>query len=169
MSHVFAEAHIHMYPKNGVFSLPRTDSMALKHQTARASCFRAVKLGALATLALSAILPATAFADITAWGPKNNSCGTWVAERGEPGPKLWQREARVVGFLSGMAEMQSGSDFLQGLDPNAVYIWLDNHCRAHPLDNVATALNKLADERGVKRGGHWPSFRDWHSFRDYFR
>jgi hypothetical protein len=75
---------------------------------------RAVKLGALATLALLVIQAATASADVAVSEPIHRLCGTWVAERGEPGPKLWQREAWVAGFLSGMAEMQSGSDFLEG-------------------------------------------------------
>jgi len=85
---------------------------------------RAVKLRALTTLALLAIVLATASA-VTILRLKNNRCGTCVAERSDlNSPKLWQREVWVLGFLSGMAAMQSGTDCLDGLDEDAVYVCL---------------------------------------------
>ena len=62
---------------------------------------------------------------------------------------LWQIEQWVAGFLSGMAVKQSGSDFLNGLDAEAVFGWLDNYCSAHPLERISNAPLDLASERGM--------------------
>jgi hypothetical protein len=45
---------------------------------------------------------------------------------------------------------RSSSDFLQGLDPEAVFGWLDNHCSANPLEPLPNALVDLALERGMR-------------------
>ena len=56
-----------------------------------------------------------------------------------------------MGFLSGMAAMQTSSDFLKGVEPAAVFGWLDNYCRDHALNEVSDALQALAAERGLPR------------------
>ena len=48
-----------------------------------------------------------------------------------------------------MAVKQSGSDFLNGLDAEAVFGWLDNYCSAHPLERISNAPLDLASERGM--------------------
>jgi hypothetical protein len=123
---------------------------------------RAVKLEALTILALLEILPANLIAvraelpvNIATLEAPNDSCGTWGAERGAPDPTLWQTEWFALGFLSGMAVMQAGTDFLKGLKEEAVYGWLDNYCRAHPLDSLPTALINLSAERGMKPGSNY--------------
>lgn len=101
--------------------------------------------------ALLATLPSAApVADVAILGPPNNSCGSWLSyRRAQGGPMLWQIEQWVAGFLSGMAVKQSGSDFLNGLDAEAVFGWLDNYCSAHPLERISNALLDLASERGM--------------------
>jgi hypothetical protein len=100
---------------------------------------------------LLATLPVAASAAVAILAPPDNSCGSWVALRRDNGPKIWQVEEWAMGFLSGMAVVQSGSNYLEGLDENAIYGWLDNYCSAHPLATLADALKELASERGMRR------------------
>jgi hypothetical protein len=58
-------------------------------------------------------------------------CGTWTDER--------------LGFLSG-SNWTSDIDRLEGHDAKALYGWLDNYCRGHPLDSFPLAVTKLAVE-----------------------
>jgi hypothetical protein len=98
--------------------------MTLKYHAARSSCLRAVKLRALATLALLTFLPATASAEVGILSPPHDACGSWVAQQKNPGSRAGTGDrAWVAGFLSGLA-MQSDTDFLRGLDGDAVYGWL---------------------------------------------
>jgi hypothetical protein len=66
------------------------------------------------------------------------SCGTWTASRREGRallPEQW-----ILGFLSGIGyESEGGDNPLNGVDANAVWAWMDNYCRANPLDDVAKA------------------------------
>ena len=67
------------------------------------------------------------------------SCGSWTAarrDRTRQGP-----EQRVVGFLSGIG--YEGVDereitFWPKWTPMAFRAWVDNYCRAHPLDPIVT-------------------------------
>jgi hypothetical protein len=66
------------------------------------------------------------------------SCGTWT---------VWRRVGRaslpeqwILGFLSGVGYEGGGGDNpLNGVDADAVWAWMDNYCRANPLDHVANA------------------------------
>jgi hypothetical protein len=53
--------------------------------------------------------------------------------------------AWVVGYLSGL-NMRADHDALAEPDLNGLLAWIDNHCRANPLDTVATAAFKLFKE-----------------------
>jgi hypothetical protein len=50
-------------------------------------------------------------------------------------------EQWVIGFLSGIGYegIGQGDDTLAGVDANGVWTWVDNYCRAHPLDQIVTA------------------------------
>ncbi len=105
---------------------------------------------AAALAGLLTALPAVSSArDVAILAPPNNSCGSWVSHRRAPRPMLAQYEQWVLGFVSGIAVTQMSTDFLKGLDPAAVYGWLDNYCRAHPLEPLPNALQDLAQERGA--------------------
>src|SRR5215469_12180966 len=61
------------------------------------------------------------------------SCGGYTAER--VSNRGQQYEFWALGFLSGVNWLgNSDSDFLKGLDGNAVWAWMDNYCREHPLE-----------------------------------
>ena len=76
------------------------------------------------------------------------SCGTWSAERKTQTTWLYAGNW-VLGFMSGAAAALN-RDFLDGLDSEAVFAWIDGYCRAHPLARVADAANRLLEERSRK-------------------
>jgi hypothetical protein len=45
-----------------------------------------------------------------------------------------------LGFLSGIGyEGEEVIDPLMGLDPQAVWAWVDDYCQAHPVEKIAAA------------------------------
>jgi hypothetical protein len=73
------------------------------------------------------------------------SCGLWVQESGkksifEMGFKGW-----LVGYLSGMASM-SNDNILQGVDNDSIFLWMENYCRTHPLEDVSDGGEALFNE-----------------------
>jgi hypothetical protein len=76
------------------------------------------------------------------------SCGTWSAERKTQ--TVWLYGGNwVLGFMSGAASALN-RDFLDGLDSEAVFAWIDGYCRTHPLARVADAATGLLEERSRK-------------------
>jgi hypothetical protein len=72
------------------------------------------------------------------------SCGKWVQQRSLPQhPARAQDEAWIAGYLSGINIAASSGDLLRGLDDEAIYSWMDNYCRSHPLEGIADAAEKL--------------------------
>jgi hypothetical protein len=77
-------------------------------------------------------------------GPIQNSCGTWTQMRNTQQAQAY--EYWVLGFLSGANFHEGNTDFLQGLDINAAKAWMDNYCRAKPLDTLTVAMVALMQE-----------------------
>jgi hypothetical protein len=79
-----------------------------------------------------------------------SSCGGWTWYR-DHGPED-DSEAWVLGYLSGAAfGTWSGLnpirlDPLKGVDGAAVFAWIDNYCRAHPLDPFEKAVIAFVKE-----------------------
>jgi hypothetical protein len=72
-------------------------------------------------------------------GEGTETCGSWLQYRSRA-PMSFVQEAWVRGFLTGMNAAQSEkNDVGKGSDPAAENLWMDNYCRAHPLDTVYTA------------------------------
>lgn len=67
------------------------------------------------------------------------SCGSWTQERHDGQNFLY--EQWVLGFLSGVG-WAGGSNYnpLEGLDYNAVTLWMDNYCKSRPLESIVSAL-----------------------------
>jgi len=72
-------------------------------------------------------------------------CGTWTDERSKNTNVAWAMQNWALGFLSG-SNWTSDIDLLEGHDAKALYGWLDNYCRDHPLDSFPLAVTKLAVE-----------------------
>jgi hypothetical protein len=71
-------------------------------------------------------------------------CGKWMERKGD-GYASVANEAWLGGALSGIA-MISNNDFIKGTDAASLYLWMDNYCQAHPLDDVADGAMALAAE-----------------------
>lgn len=76
-------------------------------------------------------------------GMGNSSCGTWISARPH-GSSSWQSlgfEQWVLGFLTGISAMgfMTKLDPLNGVDGEAIWAWMDNYCKAHPLENIGNA------------------------------
>jgi hypothetical protein len=74
----------------------------------------------------------------------HNSCGEWLEERAI-GHGNQAYEGWILGFLTG-ANAFSDEDFLEQTDSHSVWAWVDNYCRAQPLDSLAQAVIKLRHE-----------------------
>jgi hypothetical protein len=70
-----------------------------------------------------------------------SSCGAWTADRRNPsGVAALEDSQWVVGFLSGMGFVHANDDDpLVGVDAEAVLAWIDNYCRAKPLEKIEHA------------------------------
>jgi hypothetical protein len=83
-------------------------------------------------------------------GYADQSCGFWTKERSKRtsfdkiGMQSW-----ATGYLSGanaVSKAASNSDFLKGVDGDAVWAWLDNNCKRNPLEKFPEAVLKLLTE-----------------------
>jgi hypothetical protein len=78
-----------------------------------------------------------------------DSCGSWTANRPAYTPgglatqsfqNALQDQAWVLGFLSGIGFVaKNGADPLDGVDAEGVWAWIDNYCRAHPIEVLGQA------------------------------
>jgi hypothetical protein len=76
-------------------------------------------------------------------GPGASSCGTWTADHATPNPMAkFLDEMWVLGFLAGVGD-STPLNPLQGLDANAVTVWVGDYCNAHPLDTILKASESL--------------------------
>ena len=75
----------------------------------------------------------------------HTTCGSWTdvrATKRSPAMQFW-----ALGFVSSWNVLgNTGNDALKGLDANALWAWLDNHCRSQPLEPFFTAVVTLTLE-----------------------
>jgi hypothetical protein len=62
------------------------------------------------------------------------SCGKWTEDLAYPPYRLY-RQIWLEGFLSGAAA-GTGEDVLKVSDRQSITLWMDNYCRANPLNSV---------------------------------
>jgi hypothetical protein len=85
------------------------------------------------------------------------SCGVWIDERSHGDSKSALdssvSQTWLMGFLSGIA-VGLGEDFLKDApDGASLYLWMDNYCRAHPLNSIGDGGMDLALELVAKKKG----------------
>jgi hypothetical protein len=73
------------------------------------------------------------------------SCGAWLEARRTRSANSWTLQAWVLGYVSGVNSV-GGDDFLEAPDAEAIFAWLDNYCRQHPLEKLQKASNMLISE-----------------------
>ena len=82
------------------------------------------------------------------------SCDSYTTERTFP-TRGQQLQYWALGFLSGVnISGSAGTDFLEPIDGQAVWAWLDNYCRDHPLDEFPGAIKALVRELVARRAQH---------------
>jgi hypothetical protein len=92
----------------------------------------------LATLVILASGAADGRPEYTMIGQGQLTCGAWSEHRDTKSASSLQQW--MLGFLSGAGFVGSPkTDPLQGVDGLGVFAWVDNYCRGHPLDTIATA------------------------------
>jgi hypothetical protein len=81
------------------------------------------------------------------FGVGGDSCAVWIdarAKRNTSSHGSW-----VLGYVSALNlwnVIGQRKDALKNTDGPAIYLWIDNYCRANPLENIATAAGALARE-----------------------
>lgn len=81
---------------------------------------------------------------------ESDNCEAWVANH-TPARKYW-----VFGYLSGLNAAWGGSyrspaDVLARIDnEEQVMVWMDNHCRHHPLDSLQKSAHQFYRELAVR-------------------
>lgn len=81
-------------------------------------------------------------------------CGSWInAKENNKEIRLLAYEGWLSGFLSGVA-LQANIDALKDTNSESMFLWVDNYCRANPLDDLSTAglllFIELANKKGLK-------------------
>jgi hypothetical protein len=73
-------------------------------------------------------------------GHGTRSCSSWTIDRRAPSITKIADEAWILGFLSGVgATSDLALNPLKDVDSNDVFVWIDNYCRAHPLEDIEKA------------------------------
>lgn len=84
----------------------------------------------------------------TLWLEGVPDCGQWVAARNDNQSVFF--ESFAVGLLTGMV-LGSRIEVWQAngayMSRDQLYLFVDNYCRAHPLNRIAEALVALTNER----------------------
>jgi hypothetical protein len=103
-------------------------------------------------LTVAAIMLVAASLDASAqsriiFGEAGTTCRTWTQARQTKSRKAGLSAQWVAGYLSGSnVEADHPADVLVGTNFDGLMAWIDNYCRANPLDLVGTAALKLFDE-----------------------
>ena len=106
----------------------------------------------LACLVLAVVLAISA-AEVQAGkynliGEGRQSCGSWTTsarEFGEGRPVIRAGQTHleqvqwVLGLLSGIGKFTQNYNPLHAADAAGVLVWIDNYCRAHPLEKIEAA------------------------------
>ena len=75
-------------------------------------------------------------------GVGSKSCGTWTQVRhGRKNLGVAAYQNWVTGFLTAANKSQT-NDILKDADADALWTWVDNYCRTHPLDTISTAESR---------------------------
>ena len=82
-------------------------------------------------------------------GDGGQSCGAWTEERARDSRSSEYMKVWVLGYVSGV-NMHMGDNYPNiiggGVDASAIWAWIDNYCRAHPLEIIQGAAIKLVEE-----------------------
>ena len=80
---------------------------------------------------------------VMVFGSGTASCGSWMLSRNN-----YENDAWIFGFLTAynMYLVKRGTTISAGTDASGPIGWVDNYCRAHPLDSIFDAAVRLVEE-----------------------
>lgn len=88
-----------------------------------------------AVLLLVGLLVSTGATAVSTMG--NTSCGRWVKDRSASSLRdQLAGDSWLIGYLNGVAAW-SDVDILNQVDGESLMLWMDNYCKANPLESVA--------------------------------
>ena len=101
-----------------------------------------------AALILASLLMASSTSPTSAQrvaiGEGIKSCGTWTKERQVKSQASHMFATWVLGYASGANwRAYPDPDFLAEPDAEGILAWVDNYCRAHPIDTIGKASEEL--------------------------
>lgn len=78
------------------------------------------------------------------------SCGDWVESRqSHPSTAELANKSWLMGYMTGMADglpSEVAPNLLGETDGDSLVVWMDNYCKAHPLENVLLGGQELTTE-----------------------
>jgi len=77
------------------------------------------------------------------------TCGAWTTDEDPNGRVRQTRAAWILGYLS-RASYDHAGDMLDPVDAPAIEAWIDNYCKAHPLDRLSRAAEALEVELAAR-------------------
>ncbi len=85
------------------------------------------------------------------YGAGTKSCGSWTRERSTEvmSPLRVNMEAWILGFLTGAGWMEQ-LELGEG-DAEGKFAWIDNYCKAKPLDSIDSAAAGLVAVLALKK------------------
>lgn len=111
-------------------------------------------MAAAAAIALVATLTAGhASANGMAYGYGAQGCGKFVEATDQKKAGDSYSSDLFMSWMAGFASYSSGlsgSETLKGTDATSVQLWLENYCRAHPLERFFSAVTHLLQELAEK-------------------
>lgn len=78
------------------------------------------------------------------------SCGEWFSNKSSELLKSNQ-ESWLLGYLSGLASV-TRKDFITGTDNSTLFQWVDDFCRAKPIEDIDSAANEIARKLINRKG-----------------
>jgi len=105
---------------------------------------------AAAAAAMIGMLAGTeVYAQTMTYGQGKSSCGEYVAASETSRMGKQQRISPYIDWIAGyatLASIQNGIDYFKGTDAKSIQLWLENYCRANPLENFTDAAVQMMKE-----------------------
>jgi hypothetical protein len=121
---------------------------------------RKLLVPAILVLALTLAISAVQAERAQILGAGASSCGNWLSERQaafttqNPSAALWGDSQWILGFIAGAnIGIAPDMNLMDGTTGTALMFWVDDYCKDHPLENVATAASALLRELVRRKTG----------------
>jgi hypothetical protein len=78
-------------------------------------------------------------------GSGYRSCGNWTSEREGKTERSYEFAQWILGYITAVNiyVLQYDDDVTKGADNAELLVWIDDYCRAHPLDRIEDAAEEL--------------------------